>query len=88
MTKTHKNLISFTNNTISGFERTLNVAMENKWDLNSLSRLLDNDIDSVHGALMFAKIYEEKITEEDMDELMKKLFDAKWQTINIFMGWN
>ena len=88
MTKTHKNLISFTNNTINGFERTLNVAQENKWDLISLIRLLDIDIDSVHGALMFAKIYEEKITEEEMDGLMKKLYDAKWQTISTFKGWN
>ena len=86
MTKTQKNLESFVNNTIRGFELTLSVAKENNWNVVSLMNSMDADTDSVHGALMFVKYYEEKITDETMDKLMNKLYEAKQDIINRFIS--
>lgn len=85
MTKTQKNLELFVNNTIRGFELTLTVAKENDWNVVTLMNSMDADSDSVHGALMFAKIYEEKITDETMDKLMNKLYEAKTNIVNRFI---
>lgn len=86
MTKTQKNLELFVNNTIRGFELTLTVAKENDWNVVTLMNSMDADADSVHGALMFAKIYEEKITDETMDKLMNKLYEAKQNIVNRFIS--
>lgn len=85
MTKTQKNLELFVNNTIRGFELTLTVAKENNWNVVTLMNSMDADADSVRGALMFAKIYEEKITDDTMDKLMNKLYEAKTEIVNRFI---
>lgn len=84
MTKTQKNLELFVNNTIRGFELTLTVAKENGWNVVALMNSMDVDADSVHGALMFAKIYEKKITDETMDKLMNKIYEAETEIVKRF----
>lgn len=86
MNKTQKNIIAYVNNTINGFANTLELARKDGWNYIDLARMLDSDTDNVHGALMFANIYEEKISEQLMNELTEKMLDAKSQTIKEFLG--
>ena len=86
MNKTQKNIIAYVNATINGFADVLELAQKDGWDYITLQRLLDNDAHNVHGALMFAHIYEEKISEQLMNELTDKVIEAKSQTIKKFLG--
>ena len=79
-------MTNYVNATINGFPFTLDLAKQEGWDYTTLQRMLDNETDNVHGALMFAHIYEEKISEQLMNELTDKVIEAKSQTIKKFLG--
>lgn len=84
MTKTYKNLNNYADAIIFGFEHTYNTAKENNWKFVEFANIIDDECSNFQGALLFAQIYENKITGEQYVELRDKVFNAKYDYIRKF----
>lgn len=83
MTHAYETMTNFINGQIESINHTLEFTVKNRKDWNDrrdaigyATRTMRNEKEQAFGALIYAKIYERTITEDEFDELSEKLREA------------
>ena len=84
MTKTQKNLEAYVKATCDSFNATLKLAIESNWSLADFYKSLDRSYELCYGAILFAKIYEEKIDDRTAEDLRRTLSNARYLAFEKF----